>query len=287
MTRFILTLVLISTITSRALADPSVIHLWDNGAPGFESLKDQPEIAKDWWVRNINNPSLTVYEPAPGKANGCAMIIAPGGGLHTVNFPVEGEPPAEYLASLGVTCFALKYRLPAFDDSPSPYKMENVRQDIFRAMRLLRHRANQFQIDPNRIGVLGFSAGVTVVTMVSLHDASGDPKASDPVDRESARPNFQILVYPGGIPEIIPADAPPALLVCANDDDYGCDKITLRLFEQLRNTHIPVEAYFIQQGKHAFNIGRRSPYLAIQHWPDRMADWLNDRGFLVPSTPGT
>jgi acetyl esterase/lipase len=286
MIRFTILLALTSTIASTAFADPSVIHLWDNGAPGFESLKDQPEVAKDWWVRNINNPSLTFYEPAAGRANGCAMIIAPGGGMHTVNFPVEGEPPAQYLNSLGVTCFALKYRLPAFDDSPSPYKMENVRQDISRAMRLVRHRAKQFQIDPNRIGVLGFSAGATVVTMVSLNNASGDPKASDPIDRESARPNFQILVYPGVNPEFIPANTPPALLVCATDDDYGSDKMTLRLFEQLRDANVPVEAYFIQQGRHGFNMGSRSPYLAIQHWPDRMADWLNDRGVLVPSASG-
>ena len=160
------------------------------------------------------------------------------------------------------------------------------RQDAYRAMRLVRSRAKEFNIDPNRIGMLGFSAGGAVVMMVSFDRGDGDPKAADPIDRANGRPDFQMMVYPGGeklIPKVISPDTPPAFLICANDDEYGCDKVTLALLEALRGAKVSVEAHFIANGKHAFNMGDRSSFAAIRHWPDRMADWLGDRGFLKPS----
>jgi acetyl esterase/lipase len=268
-------------VQAQSQQQPEVIYLWKNGAPGFESRKDIPELAKDYWVRNINNPSITVFMPPSEKANGCAVIVAPGGGFRELVFNAEGVQAAQFLNSLGVTVFALKYRLP--NEENSPYSMDNVRQDAYRAIRLVRSRAGEFRIDPNRIGMLGFSAGGAVIMMVSFDKGDGDPKAPDLIDRMNGRPNFQMLVYPGGNPpKVIPADAPPAFLICANDDEYGCDKVTLKLLEEFRDAKVPVEAIFLSRGKHAFNMGDRSSLITVKTWPQRMADWLSDSGFLKP-----
>ena len=262
-----------------AQTQPLVIPLWNNGAPGFESRKDIPEESKDYWVKNINNPSLTVFAPTAGKANGCAVIIAPGGGFRELVFDAEGRQAADFLNSIGVTAFALKYRLP--NEKGSPYSIENVRQDAYRAVRLVRSRAADFKIDPARIGILGFSAGGAIVMMVSFDKGDGDPNAADPIDRVNGRPNFQMMVYPGGNPpKKIPSDAPPAFLLCANDDEYGCDKVTLDLLQKFRDAKVPVEAIFFARGKHAFNMGDRSPYTSVRNWPQRMAEWISDSGFL-------
>jgi acetyl esterase/lipase len=256
-----------------------VIPLWKNGAPGFEDRKDIPEQSKDWWVKSINNPSITVFSPPEGKANGCAVIIAPGGGFRELVFDAEGKQAAEFLNGIGVTAFALKYRLP--NEKGSPYTFENVRQDAYRAVRLVRSRASEFRIDPDRIGILGFSAGGAVVMMVSFDKGDGDPDATDPIDRVNGRPDFQMMVYPGGDPpKKIPSDAPPAFLLCANDDEYGCDKVTIDLLEKFREAKVPVEAILLARGKHAFNMGDRSSFTSVRNWPQRMADWISDSGFL-------
>lgn len=261
-----------------------VIPLWPRGAPGFENRKDEPERAKDWWVKNIHNPSLTVFRPAAGKANGCAVIVAPGGGFRELVFNGEGKQPGEYLSALGVTVFALKYRLP--DEEGSPYTFEHVRQDAYRAMRLVRSRAAEFGIDPNRIGMLGFSAGGAVELIVAFEPGDGDPKAADPIDRVNGRPSFLMLIYPGGrIPAQIPADTPPAFLLCANDDDYNCDDVTMELVQKFRAAKVPVELHLLNQGRHGFNMGDRSSLASVKGWPQRMADWLSDSGFLKPAAP--
>jgi len=154
----------------------------------------------------------------PTVARSCAP-----GGFRELVFNPEGKQAAEFLNTIGVTVFALKYRLRT--RSIRPTTQDNVRQDAYRAMRLVRSRAGEFHIDPNRIGMLGFSAGGAVVMMVAFDQGDGDPKAIDPVDRFNGRPNFQMLVYPGGtVPKKIPADSPPAFLLCANDDDTAATR---------------------------------------------------------------
>jgi acetyl esterase/lipase len=256
-----------------------VIPLWEKGAPGFESRRDEPERHQDWWYKNIHNPSLTVFLPAAGKANGTAVIVAAGGGHRELVFNPEGVEPAQYLASLGVTAFALKYRL--FREPGSKYTLDNTAEDIRRAMRTVRARAAEWHLDPERIGVMGWSAGGEVAALVAYPPVDGDAKAKDPVERVSARPNFEILVYPGplGIPDRIPADAPPLFLVGAADDEYVADV----LFDLTRKYHeggASIESHIYTQGKHAFNMGQRSQYLGIRHWPERLGEWLQDRGYL-------
>jgi acetyl esterase/lipase len=268
--------------TARAQSAPQVIHLWANGAPGFEKLKDEPEQAQDYWVRHVNNPSITVFLPPKEKATGAAVVIAPGGGFRELVFNAEGIQAAEFLNSIGVAAFALKYRLPG--EKASPYSMDNVRQDAYRAMRFVRSRAKEWNIDPHRVGMLGFSAGGAVINLIAYEPGNGDPVAADPIDRLNGKPDFQMLVYPGGkAPDKIGSDAPPAFLLVANDDDYGCDKVTLELYTKMRAAGVPVEAIFLAKGRHAFNMGDRSKLITVRTWPQRMADWMSDSGYLTPT----
>jgi acetyl esterase/lipase len=260
---------------------PRVIRLWEGGAPGSEARKNEPEKAKDWWVKNVHDPSLTAFVPARDKANGTAIVIAPGGGHRELVFDAEGIDPAQYLATLGVTAFALKYRLSA--EEGSTYDLaRDTGADIRRAMRIVRSRAAEWGIDPARIGVMGWSAGAEVAAMVAYGEAGPDLRAVDPVDRMSARPNFQIIIYPGpyGIPDTLPPDAPPAFLLGANDD-VGPASVISTLLERYRRAGIPAEVHLYAAGSHAFNMGRRSTFVSIRSWPQRLADWLADRGLLA------
>ena len=259
---------------------PQEIPLWPNGAPGFEARRIEAVVAKDYWVKNVHNPSLTVYLPPKEKATGASVVIAPGGGHRLLVFRAEGEEPALYLSSLGVTAFALKYRLGR--EEGSPYSIEkHAREDGQRAMRLVRSRAAEWNLDPSRIGMMGFSAGGEVVSMVALGGVPADPAAPDPIDRVSSRPDFLIFVYPGplGIPEAVPKDAPPAFLLVANDD-AGASGVIASLFQKYRNAGAPVEAHVLARGGHGFNMGNRSALASVKTWPQRLADWLADSGFL-------
>lgn len=263
--------------------NPIVIPLWKNGAPGFENLRNEPEQAKDYWVKNINNPSITVYLPVKEKANGTAVIICPGGGHRELVFNAEGVEPAIFLNSIGVTAIVLKYRLSREPNSPYSINI-HPGQDAYRAVRLVRSMASQWNIDTGRVGMLGFSAGGEVVAMVAYADGKGDPNAPDLIDRFNGKPNFQMLIYPGplGIPDSIPADAPPAFLLAANDDAC-CSVSVVSLLEKYRAAKVPVEAHIFAQGNHAFNMGNRSKLNSIKTWPQRMADWLADNNFLTPA----
>ncbi len=256
-----------------------VIPLWEKGAPGFEARRDEPEHHKDWWYKNIHNPSLTIFRPQAGKANGTAVIVIAGGGHRELVFDAEGVEPAQFLATQGVTAFALKYRL--FREPGSKYDARHPAEDIRRAMRTVRARAAEWNLDPSRIGVMGWSAGGEVAAMVAYPPVAGNAKSADPIERISARPDFQILIYPGplGIPEKIAADAPPLFLLGAADDEYVADV----LFELTRKYHAggaAIETHIYAQGKHAFNMGQRSEYVSIRNWPQRLSEWLADRGYL-------
>jgi acetyl esterase/lipase len=276
---FTLLAVLASGATAQA---QTVIPLWENGAPGFESRRNEPERHQDWWYKNINNPSLTVFQPAAGTSNGAAVIIAAGGGHRELVFNPEGVEPAQFLAKLGFTAFALKYRL--FREPGSPYTLDNTGEDIRRAMRTVRARAAEWQLDPKRIGVMGWSAGGEVAALVAYPPVAGNPQSTDLIERASARPDFEILVYPGpaGIPERIPADAPPLFLVGAADDEYVAD-VLFGLPARYHAAHASIETHIYASGKHAFNMGQRSVYQGIRNWPQRLAEWLEDRGLTKPA----
>jgi acetyl esterase/lipase len=274
---------LLWTAAAFAEDEPREVPLWPNGAPGFEDRRDEPPLAKDYWVRNIHNPSVTAFLPPKEKATGAAVVVCPGGGHRELVFNAEGVEAARYLNSLGVAAFALKYRLGR--ERGSPYSVQkHPREDGLRAMRLVRSRVAEWNIDPNRVGIMGFSAGGEVASMVAYGPGKGDPNTADPVDRLDGRPDFQILIYPGplGIPDRIPADAPPAFLLVANDD-RGAARTVAGLLQKYRDAGAPVEAHIFARGGHAFNMGNRSQLESLRRWPQRMADWMADNGILDPS----
>ncbi len=266
------------TVTNTFAQDnPTVISLWEKGAPGFENRKNEPEQAKDWWVRNIHNPSLTVFLPPKEISNGAAVVVCPGGGFRNIVYNSEGRDAAKYLNSLGITAFVLKYRL--FRMENSPYTQEHPTQDIFRAMRLVRSRAKEFNIDTARLGVMGFSAGGEVAAWVSY--TSDQVKPMDDIDKQNARPSFQILIYPGplAVPQDLPATAPSTFLLAANGDEC-CSEPIIQLTQMHRKMKIPVEMHLFAKGAHAFNMGYRTEFSSLKSWPQRMADWLQDNGWL-------
>jgi acetyl esterase/lipase len=264
--------------------EPQVVPLWPDGAPGFENLRNEPELAKDYWVRHINNPSLTVFLPPKEKANGAAVVIVPGGGHRELVFNEEGIKPARYLNNLGVAAFALKYRLAR--ETNSPYTIDDAREDAQRAMRLVRSHAKEWNLDPNRIGIMGFSAGGELTSLVAFGATDGNPNAADAIDRESCRPDFLIEIYPGplGLPDTVPTNAPPAFFLAANDDVGPAHTIT-ELLEKYRQAGVPAEVHLFAKGSHAFNMGNRSKLATIKGWPQRLADWLADNNILNPSLP--
>ncbi len=266
--------------------DPKEISLWSDGAPGFESRKNEHAQAKDWWVKNIHNPSITVFLPPKDKATGAAVLICPGGGHRQLVITAEGNDPAAYFNSIGVAAIVLKYRLAREENSP--YTLEkHVREDAYRAMRTIRSKAEDWNIDPHRLGIMGFSAGGEVVSLIAYASGEGNPAAADPIDKLNGKPDFQILIYPGPlfIPETVPQDAPPAFLLAANDDACCSGPVISLLQRYHLGTKVPVEAHIYAQGDHAFNMGYRSKLHSIKSWPQRMADWLADNHFLEPLKP--
>jgi len=287
MSRFspLLAVALVSTSLGVLRADePPVIHLWENGAPGFESRKDEPEVVKGTTVTNVHNPSITVFPAPKEKANGAAVLIVPGGGHRQLGFGGEGVEPAKLMNDLGVTAFVLKHRLPR--EQNSPYSLEiHPRQDAQRAMRIIRTRAAEWNLDQSRIGIMGFSAGGEVVAMLVYSPTAGDPQAADPIDRASCRADFQISIYPGplGVPAgPIPTDVPPAFFLVANDDTSHVKPILDQLakYEEVKR---PVEVHLYASGGHGFTMGTRSKLESIRSWPTRLVEWLRDSNLLKPA----
>ncbi len=262
--------------------EPQAIRLWPKGVPGFEDRLNAQEKAQDYWVRNIDNPSITVFLPPKEKANGSAVLICPGGGFRELVFNAEGADPAHFLNNLGVAAFALKYRLPR--ETNSPYTLpKHPREDAQRAMRLIRSRAEEWNLDTNRIGTLGFSAGGEVVALLVYSPTAGDPNAADPIDRVDCRTDFQMVIYPGplGVPAQIPTNAPPAFFLVAGDDLSHVGPVVAQL-DGYRKARRPYEVHIYAQGGHGFNLGNRSTLASIHDWPQRMADWMADNHILQP-----
>lgn len=261
---------------------PIVLPLWTEGAPGFESRKNEPEEAKDYWVKNIHNPSIAIYLPAKEKATGAAVVICPGGGHRLLVYNAEGVEPALFLTNLGVVAIVLKYRLAREENSP--YSLDkHLKEDAYRAMRLVRSHAKEWNIDTARVGMLGFSAGGEVVAAVAYQPGRGLASAKDPIDRLNGQPNFQMLIYPGplGIPDSVSSTAPPTFLLAA-DNDPCCAESVVKLIDRYRAAKAPVEAHLYSQGSHGFNMGQRSKLNSLKTWPQRMADWLEDNNYLYP-----
>ena len=198
----------------------------------------------------------------------------------------EGKDVARWFAERGVAAFVLRYRLFRGKESPAIYRFENAREDAERAMRTIRSRAGEFHVDSARIGVVGFSAGGELARVTALSPPVPAPGPGDAIDRLSPRPDFGILVFPGPLhgEEAITAASPPLLLAATNDDQC-CSQPIIDLMAAYRAAGASAEMHMYAIGGHAFNMGERTPYVSLRHWPDRITDWMTDRGLLAEWPP--
>ena len=276
-------------------AHPASIPLWPNGAPGSEAHRNEPEEIS--WrqepdivfpvLSNVHNPSITPFLPAPDKATGCAVIIAPGGGHMQHTIEREGYDLARWFADRGIAAFVLKYRL-ARDGStpagtPQPYQIDvHGGADGSRAIRLIRAHATEWNIKPDRIGILGFSAGGEIALLAASRHTPGNPAATDPVERQSSRPDFFAPIYTGGLDRTdyvwSKERTPPAFLSCAYDDRMP-EQLTA-FFNTLRKVGVNVELHIYSSGGHGYGVRPDRPELPVSTWHVRFAEWLGDRGFL-------
>ncbi|HEY1606447.1 MAG TPA: alpha/beta hydrolase [Allosphingosinicella sp.] len=284
MVRYLLAAALLLLAAAPAAAQyvephPVTVKLWPNGAPGSEARRNEPETAKDYWVANIHDPSLTIYAADPKHRNGAAIVIFPGGGHEKLVFNNEGVKGALALNRYGITAFVLKYRLAR--EPGSTYTIEGTAAgDARRAVRWVRAHAADYGVDPHRVGVMGFSAGGELVSLIADNPDPNPLPAANALDRVDGRPDFQILVFPGplGVPAKDVAHAPPAFITAGSLDEC-CATPAVTLYEQLRKAGVPAELHMYAGAGHAFNLDE-SNRISILHWPDRLADWMADEGLL-------
>jgi acetyl esterase/lipase len=262
-------------------AGTAAIPIWSKAPPGSERRAGEAEqLEAGVYVHNVHRPSVTVSRPDARRANGAAIIIVPGGGHRMLVFQNEGMAPARALNRFGITTFVLKYRLAR--EAGSTYTIEgDAVADAKRAIRWVRAHAKDYGVDPHRVGIMGFSAGGELVSLLADNTQPNVAAPADAIDRQSARPDFQILVYPGplGIPARSVAGAPPAF-IAAGSLDRCCAPPALTLYTQLREAGVSAELHMFAGTDHGFNVAVHNDRVSIQHWPDRLADWLSDEGWL-------
>jgi len=278
---FLTLLVLAYGITPALAQIPEPVYLWAQTAPGSEG-KTAPEAVRlsedgEHIVSSIHRPSILPYLPAKGTQTGVAVLVIPGGGHRELWMDHEGYSIAEWLIRHGVTAFVLKYRLAR--EPGSTYTVEGTElSDTQRALRLIRQRAAEWGVDPNRIGVMGFSAGAELAALAATRYDAGNSGAADPIDRESSRPAFEALLYPP-VPKnmTIPKDMPPAFLACGEMDHIA--EGVPQLYLDLRKAGVSAELHIYAKTAHGFGI-RASNKGPVADWISLFYGWLGMQGFL-------
>lgn len=294
---------LFTAISINTFCQEQVIRLWQGAAPGSESWTQKEVQYKDNqgqdMFRNVVVPTLTVYKPDPAKANGQAVIVAPGGGFLYLSWQNEGTQVAEWLVNKGVTVFLLKYRLTNTGESQEEFQkaLEALFKSIYaannpqnagkpevtvgntsslaaitplaqedgrQAIRVVRQRATEWGIDPHKIGILGFSAG-GMLTLGPLlqHDTN-------------SRPDFAGVIYAPWTVSAIPEDAPPLFLLCAADDNL-CALSSAQLFSAYKSAAKSVELHIYAKGGHGFGMQKQNR--PVNSWIERFYDWMTTSGF--------
>lgn len=275
--------------------ESNIILLWPNGAPGAVGNEE------------VDKPSLQAYLPKHVRANGTAVIVCPGGGYGILAADHEGRQVAEWLNTLGVTAFVLRYRLGPRYRHPAPL------QDAQRAIRYVRSRAEEYKLAPDRIGLWGFSAGGHLTATAGTHFEAGNSNTADPIDRQSTRPDFLILAYPvisftadythrgsarnllGERPDPallenlsnekqVTAETPPTFLFHTDEDSGVPPENSVAFYLALRRAKVPAELHIYERGKHGVGLAPGDPVLST--WKERLAGWMNVRGLLPVKVTG-
>jgi acetyl esterase/lipase len=289
----------LSSITAQlAAAQPSAwppppalltLQVWASLAPGAPA-NPPPEAdtttAKDNLIAgkplirlgHVSTPTLTLYTPK-GANTGAAVVVFPGGGYQILAIDLEGTEVCDWLNSAGITCVLLKYRVPGTGPYP---KSSAALQDAQRALGIVRAHAAEWKIDPNRIGVLGFSAGAHLAAALSTHFEQRLYEPIDDSDKLSCRPDFAVIVYPGYLaladknfapnPDINPTEkTPPSFIVQAEDDPVHVENATV-YFQALKNAKVPAELHVYAGGGHGYGLRRTA--LPVTAWPLSVETWL-------------
>ena len=277
---------------AKAIGSRQIVPLWADGAPGAKG------------IRRGDKPTLTIYLPSEEKATGAAVVICPGGGYGHLATDHEGHQIARWLNSFGVAGFILQYR---HRGSGSGYGHPAPLQDAQRAVRMVRARADEWNVDPARIGILGFSAGGHLASSAGTHFQNRYSDVKDSIDQVSCRPDFMILIYPvvsftesfthkgsrrnllGENPEKelvenlsnerqVTQETPPTFLVHGNDDKVVPPENSIFFYLALRKTKVPAEMHIYENGRHGFGLGKR--FGAVSSWQVRCEAWMRGRGLL-------
>ncbi|MFC1778192.1 alpha/beta hydrolase [Pseudomonadota bacterium] len=291
---------------------PLEIQLWEGVAPGSEGADAVVETVEERGtaekpnrkITGVTVPTVTIYRPEVAINTGTAIVICPGGGYSGVTIDKEGHDIARYLNTIGVTGIVIKYRLPRPDGFI--FNHDVPLSDVARAIRLTRHHAKDWGLDPNRVGVMGFSAGGHLASTVATHFDSLDGKSMDSIDRLPSRPDFQALIYPvisfkegvghsgsrrnlvgeapaPGLVELysnelhVSAETPPAFLISTYDDRVRAEN-SLLYFKALRAVDVPAELHIYEVGGHGYGIIQTGKPVAGWHY--RLGEWMQNRGLL-------
>jgi acetyl esterase/lipase len=286
--KFRLSLIILATALACAAAEPQIVYLWPNGAPGSEGKTGQETVKVmpqgDHVISGVHKPSITVYLPDAKNASGAGVVIAPGGGHSTLWVDHEGYNVAKWLSEHGVAGFVLKYRLAREKDST--YTIEGTSlADTQRAIRLVRSRAAEWGIDPNRLGVMGFSAGGELAALAATRFDNGESSAADPIDRQGSKPSFFALLYPA-IPKSMPVskETPPAFLACGENDRQNISQGLPELYLELKKAGASAELHVFTKTGHGFGVRATSKGPASE-WPDRFYEWMQAQGLLTTNHP--
>ena len=293
----ILSMIMIST----SMAQNQVLPLWEGDPPNYKetgevTIWDTADIVR---VRNVQKPDVAVFLPSKKNATGEAVVICPGGGYHILAYDWEGSDIARWLNSKGIAAFVLKYRLPGSSNNIVPRLSPLM--DAQRALRMVRANAVHWNLDPEKIGVMGFSAGGHLASTLSTHFDGGDPDNADPIERVSCRPDFSILIYPvisfsdefthagskealiGKNPDEelveyysnelqVTGDTPPAILIHSADDGAVPVENSLAYYNALRKYNKQSELHLYPYGGHGFSLAIGRGHLST--WTDRVIDWI-------------
>ncbi|MEM1120952.1 MAG: family 16 glycoside hydrolase [Bacteroidota bacterium] len=294
-------LIVFSTILV-TFGQQQTLPLWEDNIPNSRPTDEKEQQDTDrgiLWVSKVQKPTIDVHLPAPNSATGQAVVICPGGGYAGLAYDWEGTDIASWLNSKGIAGIVLKYRLPMAASQLEPHKTPLL--DAKRAIRLVRQHAKEWNIDPDQVGVMGFSAGGHLASTLGTHFDKGNKNADDPIDRRSSRPDFMTLVYPvisttadfthqgskefllGKNPDEelvhyysnelqVGYDAPPTFLIHAGDDFGVPVENSIAFYQALRDKGVEAEMHVYPEGGHGFSLAIGKGYL--QTWTDRLGDWL-------------